>query len=84
MALKEMRAICEAAVVKHSLQGIAILHKVGDCPVSEASVIIVAVSAHRRAAIEAASEAIDTLKETVPIWKKEFYAQEQGLPSMQP
>ncbi len=43
-------------------------------PVSEASVIIIAVSAHRRAAIEAVSEAIDLLKEKVPIWKKEFYA----------
>ena len=42
---------------------------------SEASVIIVAVSAHRKAAISATEEAIDKLKETVPIWKKEYYAE---------
>lgn len=55
------------------MQGIAILHRVGIVPVKEVSVMIVAVSAHRRAAIDAVSEAIDLLKQRVPIWKKEFY-----------
>ena len=50
----------------------------GVVPVKEASVIIVTVSAHRRAAIDAASDSIDLLKETVPIWKKEFYKGEDG------
>ncbi len=58
---------------KYQLQAIAILHRVGIVPVKEASVMIIAVSAHRRAAIDAVSEAIDLLKEKVPIWKKEFY-----------
>ena len=56
------------------MKGFAVVHRSGEVPISEASVIIVAVSAHRRASIEAVSEAIDKLKETVPIWKQEFYA----------
>ena len=48
-------------------------------PVSEASVLIIAVSAHRRAAIDAVSESIDLLKEKVPIWKKEFYADDDTM-----
>ena len=44
----------------------------------EASVVIVAVSAHRRASLDATSEAIDLLKEKVPIWKKEHYANENS------
>ncbi len=55
-------------VTQYQLQAIAILHRVGIVPVKEASVIIVTVSAHRRAAMDAASQAIDLLKETVPIW----------------
>ena len=51
----------------------AIVHRTGEVPISEASVIVMAVSGHRRAAIDAMSDAIDKLKERVPIWKKEFY-----------
>lgn len=60
-------------VEKYSLHGIAIVHRTGDVPENTASVAIVTVSAHRRAAIAACSDAIDFLKETVPIWQKEFY-----------
>ena len=56
-------------ISQYQLQAIAIWHRVGVVPVKEASVIIVAVSAHRRAAIDAVSQAIDLLKEKVPIWK---------------
>ena len=73
MALKSMELICDEMIQKYELQAIAILHRVGLVPVKEASVIIVGVSAHRRAAIDAVSEGIDLLKERVPIWKKEFY-----------
>ena len=68
-----MDSICDDMIKKYQLQAIAILHRVGVVPVKEASVMIVGVSAHRRAAIDAVSEAIDLLKEKVPIWKKEFY-----------
>lgn len=48
-------------------------HRIGDVPIKEASVTIVAVSAHRKSAIEAVATAIDDLKTRAPIWKKEFY-----------
>jgi molybdopterin synthase catalytic subunit len=53
---------------------IALLHRVGDLDLSEPSVVVVVSSAHRDAAFEAARFAIDTLKETVPIWKQEHWA----------
>ncbi len=46
------------------------MHKIGACPVGEASVVIAVSSAHRKEAIEAMHFAIDELKRTVPIWKK--------------
>ncbi len=73
MALKQKRKICQKLVEKYSLHGIAIVHRTGEVPVSDASEAIVTVSAHRRAAIDACSDAIDLLKETVQIWMKEFY-----------
>jgi molybdopterin synthase catalytic subunit len=62
MALKQMENICDEMIEKFNIQTISILHRIGEVPISEASVIIVAVSAHRKAAIEATSEAIDVLK----------------------
>jgi molybdopterin synthase catalytic subunit len=52
---------------------IALLHRVGDLAVSEASVAVVVSSPHRPEAFEAARFCIDTLKETVPIWKREHW-----------
>jgi molybdopterin synthase catalytic subunit len=53
---------------------IALLHRVGDLDLSEPSVVVVVSSAHRDVAFDAARFAIDTLKETVPIWKQEHWA----------
>jgi molybdopterin synthase catalytic subunit len=53
---------------------VALLHRVGDLDLSEPSVVVVVSSAHRDVAFEAARFAIDTLKETVPIWKQEHWA----------
>jgi molybdopterin synthase catalytic subunit len=55
-------------------QGVAIAHRTGRLAVGEASVMIVVASPHRKAAFEACAYAIDRLKEYVPIWKKEIYA----------
>ena len=49
------------------------LHKLGKCPIGEISILIYISSAHRVHALQASQYAIDTLKATVPIWKKEFY-----------
>ena len=56
------------------VERLALLHRVGDLALSEPSVVVVASSPHRAEAFEAARFAIDTLKETVPIWKREHWA----------
>ena len=53
---------------------LAVLHRVGRLEVGEASVVIAVAAAHRREALDACAYAIDRLKKTVPIWKKEHYA----------
>ena len=74
MAKKEMLKLCVEARKKWTLENIALYHRIGLVPVGESSVIISVSSAHRAAALEACTYLIDTLKETVPIWKKEKYA----------
>lgn len=73
MAMKELRKLCEAAMARWEVRRMSVWHKTGDCPVKEASVVIAVSSPHRRAALEACAWAIDELKATVPIWKKEFF-----------
>lgn len=73
MAISEMRKIAERAIEQFSLKKIAIHHRVGMLEVGEIPVLIAASAAHRGAAFDACEFAIDTLKETVPIWKKEVF-----------
>ncbi|XP_007198637.2 molybdopterin synthase catalytic subunit [Balaenoptera acutorostrata] len=73
MAENEVRKICSDIRQKWPVKHIAVFHRLGLVPVSEASIIIAVSSAHRTASLEAVSYAIDTLKAKVPIWKKEMY-----------
>uniref|UniRef100_A0A7S2D574 Molybdopterin synthase catalytic subunit n=2 Tax=Octactis speculum TaxID=3111310 RepID=A0A7S2D574_9STRA len=73
MAEKEMESICKQIRERWEVEHIAMEHRLGICPIQEASVLIAVSSAHRKEALEAAQYAIDTLKSSVPIWKKEFY-----------
>lgn len=73
MAEKEMRKIAEQVEEKWDALQIAIHHRVGVLEVGEVPVIIAVSTPHRKAAFEACEYAIDTLKETVPIWKKEVF-----------
>mmetsp|Transcript_26 Transcript_26/g.95 ORF Transcript_26/g.95 Transcript_26/m.95 type:complete len:336 (-) Transcript_26:189-1196(-) len=74
MAVKKLEEICDEMRKKWpDILHVAIEHKLGDCPVEDTSVIIAISSAHRAAALEANDFAINTLKERVPIWKKEKY-----------
>ena len=73
MAIKEMHKIAEQALEKYSISKIAIHHAIGNLLIGDVPVIIAVSSAHRGAAFEACQFAIDTLKETVPIWKKEHF-----------
>lgn len=74
MALREMRKIGEQAAARWPLQALAIHHRTGVLDIGEAAVVIAVSAAHRDAAFDACRFAIDTLKQTVPIWKKEVFA----------
>jgi len=72
MSLRMMRKINHDVIRKFGVEKMAITHRIGKVAVEEASVVIAASAGHRDAAFKACRYAIDTLKEIVPIWKKEF------------
>lgn len=74
MALREMEKIASRAVREWGLIHFVLHHRVGQLGIGEIPVVIAASAAHRDAAFQACRYAIDTLKETVPIWKKELFA----------
>ena len=73
MAEGEMERIASELKGRHDLVDVAIHHRIGPVEIGETSVVIAVSAAHRHAALAACKEAIDTLKETVPLWKKEVY-----------
>ncbi len=73
MAEKELARIGEAAKKKWPICKMAIVHRLGPVQIGEASVIIVVSSAHRDAAFAASRFAIEEIKKTVPVWKKEVF-----------
>ncbi|MCB9283424.1 MAG: molybdenum cofactor biosynthesis protein MoaE [Lewinellaceae bacterium] len=73
MAISEMRKIAENARSRFSIDRISMHHRVGRLEIGEIPVVIAVGAPHRGAAFEACQYAIDTLKETVPIWKKEHF-----------
>ena len=73
MAVKQMEELAEQARSRFPIRDVAILHRLGRLEIGETSVLIVVASAHRAAAFDACRWLIDTLKRTVPIWKKEYF-----------
>jgi molybdopterin synthase catalytic subunit len=73
MAENVMADLAEQLKARYDLCAMAITHRVGVCEIGEASVAIAVSAPHRREALAACRDAIDTLKETVPLWKKEVY-----------
>jgi MoaE-MoaD fusion protein len=73
MALKQMDALAGQALQKFLIRDVVMVHRVGRLEIGETSVLIVVASAHRAAAFDACRWLIDTLKRTVPIWKKEYF-----------
>lgn len=73
MALKQMNELATQARDRHGVRHVTIVHRLGRLTVGETSVLIVVASAHRAQAYEASRWLIDTLKKTVPIWKKETF-----------
>jgi molybdopterin synthase catalytic subunit len=78
MAVPAMRALGEAAVARHGLGAVYLSHRVGPVGETEPSVVVAAAAPHRAEAFAAARELIDELKRTVPIWKKERWADGGG------
>jgi molybdopterin synthase catalytic subunit len=74
MAEPMLARLADELIAKHGLCRLAIHHRVGRVEIGEASVMIAVSAAHRAAALDACHEAIDTLKNTIPLWKKEVYA----------
>ncbi|MBV9072485.1 MAG: molybdenum cofactor biosynthesis protein MoaE [Acidobacteria bacterium] len=74
MALAEMNSLAEKALSSYAVREIAMVHRLGRLEIGETSVLIVVASAHRAAAFDACRFLIDTLKRTVPIWKKEHFS----------
>jgi molybdopterin synthase catalytic subunit len=73
MAEPMLRQLAAELTQKHGLSAVAIHHRVGRVEIGEPSVAIAVSAPHRAAALDACREAIDTLKETIPLWKKEVY-----------
>jgi MoaE-MoaD fusion protein len=73
MALKEMTSLITRALEQFQIRDAAIVHRLGRIEIGETSVLIIVASAHRAAAFDACRWLIDTLKRTVPIWKKEHF-----------
>ena len=73
MAVSEMQKLADRALHQCPIQRIAIHHRTGVLEVGEVPVVIAVAAAHRDAAFEACRFLIDTLKQTVPIWKKEIF-----------
>ena len=74
MAIKEMQKIAALTLEKFDIYKIAVHHAEGVLKIGDIPVIIAVSSKHRKAAFAACEFAIDTLKETVPIWKKEYFS----------
>ena len=73
MARKQLEELAAQAMSKFKVREVAIVHRLGRMHIGETSVAIVVCSAHRAAAFDACRWMIDTLKKTVPIWKKEHF-----------
>jgi len=73
MAYRKLQELAEEALGKFEIRAVALVHRLGRLQHSETSIFIAVASAHRAAAFEACRWLIDTLKKTVPIWKKEYF-----------
>ncbi len=73
MAMRQMEELAEKALAQFEIREVTIVHRLGRLQHSDTSVLIVVAAAHRGPAYEASRWLIDTLKSTVPIWKKEYF-----------
>lgn len=77
MAVSELEKIVDEANGQWPIKNISVTHRTGELQISDIAVVIAVSSPHRKEAFRACEFVIDTLKETVPIWKKEFFENEE-------
>ena len=74
MAIKQIEKIVDFAKQQWPLEHVQVLHRLGKLEVLECSIVIAVASAHRKDAYQASQYIIDTIKRSVPIWKREYFA----------
>ena len=74
MAVNQMQKLAREAGERFAIDHVGVVHRLGRLEIGESSIVIVVTSAHRAAAFDACRWLIDTLKRTVPVWKKEHFA----------
>jgi molybdopterin synthase catalytic subunit len=74
-----MLSITRSIHAKHSLNGIAMIHRLGTVPIGEESILIAVSAPHRQAAWKAGEEALEDCKEKVEVWKREEFHGEDGV-----
>jgi len=74
MALRQMEQLAQRALSNYAIRDVRLLHRLGRLQIGETSVYIAVAAPHRVAAFDACRWLIDSLKQTVPIWKKEYFA----------
>jgi molybdopterin synthase catalytic subunit len=78
MAARKLRAVADEARARWPITGMAIHHRIGRLAIGEASLVVAVSAGHRREAFAACEYAVDRVKQTVPIWKKEIWADGEG------
>ena len=73
MALEQMQKLAREAAERFAIDRVGVVHRLGRLEIGESSIVIVVTSAHRAAAFDACRWLIDTLKRSVPVWKKEHF-----------
>ncbi|MBP3193310.1 molybdenum cofactor biosynthesis protein MoaE [Natronogracilivirga saccharolytica] len=76
MALNVLSSLAAETCNRHNAGMIVVFHRTGEVPVGECSLVVAVSSPHRKQALDATAELIDRLKEEVPVWKKETFADE--------
>lgn len=74
MAVSELRKIAEQTMHEFDLTAVVIVHRLGEVPIGEASLLVGCSSPHRAAVFQALPKIVNRLKQDVPIWKKEYFA----------
>jgi molybdopterin synthase catalytic subunit len=79
LAITTLYKIAQEIQAKHAVAKVAIVHKLGECPVGEESVVIAVSAKHRKAAWEAGEEALELTKDRAEIWKLERFEEGEGV-----